>query len=184
MILTITCLLSWGSGFFFFLYEITHIQASTEHADGIVIFTGGRERIKKGLELLQDTQQNTPLLISGVHTPDQLQEIASHAQTKDLVTLGYFATNTEENAEETKRWASQYGCKSLKLVTSHYHMPRSQLELKKALPHIRILPYPVLSPIFRDESWILNPKRWRILWSEYNKYVVVLIRSFVRPNHA
>lgn len=171
--------MSWGAGFFFFLYEITHINVSTDRADGVVIFTGGRDRIKKGLALLHGNQENTPLLISGVHTPDQLQEIASHAQIKDLITLGYFATNTEENAEETKRWALQYGCKSLKLVTSHYHIPRSLLELSKTLPSITIIPYPILSPIFQDRRWIFNPKRWRILVSEYNKYVVVLIRSLV-----
>jgi uncharacterized SAM-binding protein YcdF (DUF218 family) len=144
-----------------------------------VIFTGGRDRIRKGLALLQEEQKDTPLLISGVHTPDQLQEIASHAQIKDLITLGYFATNTEENAEETKRWATQYSCKSLKLVTSHYHMPRSLLELTKNMPAMRIIPHPILSPIFQDRSWIFNPKRWRILLSEYNKYVVVFMKSLV-----
>ncbi len=173
----IACFVSWGVGFFSFLYEITHLNNSTERADGVVVFTGGRDRIKRGIALLHAEQKDTPLLISGVHTPDQLQEIASHTQTKDLITLGYFATNTEENAEETKRWASQYGCKSLKLVTSHYHVPRSLLELKKTIPHVTILPYPVLSPIFRDGRWIFNPKRWRILVSEYNKYVVILIKS-------
>ncbi len=178
-IFLVACFISWGTGFFCFLYEITHLQNSTERADGVVIFTGGRDRIRKGLALLHGSQGNTPLLISGVHTPDQLQEISSHAQIKDLITLGYFATNTEENAEETKRWATQYGCKSLKLVTSHYHMPRSLLELKKNMPSVRIIPYSVLSPIFHDRDWIFNFKRWRILFSEYNKYTVVLMKYLV-----
>jgi uncharacterized SAM-binding protein YcdF (DUF218 family) len=144
-----------------------------------VIFTGGRDRIRKGLALLQEEQKDTPLLISGVHTPDQLQEIASHSRIKDLITLGYFATNTEENAEETKRWATQYSCKSLKLVTSHYHMPRSLLELKKNMPTIKIISYSILSPLFQEKGWIFNYKRWRILLSEYNKYLVVLMKYLV-----
>ncbi len=171
-------LLGWALGFCFFLYRINHIPIPTEKTDGIVILTGGRERIKTGLALLQ-TEHDTPLLISGVHTSDQFNEIAAYAQKKDLITLGYFATNTAENADETKRWAHQYGFKSLTIVTSHYHLPRSLLELKESMPEVKLVPYPVFSPIFRDDSWIFNFKRWRILLWEYNKYVVILTRSLL-----
>ena len=43
--------------------------------------------------------------------------------------------NTNGNAIEAKQWIEQNGIKTITLVTANYHMPRSLLEFKKALPN-------------------------------------------------
>ncbi len=174
--LTALLLLMWGAGFVFYLHKIHSLLPSQDPADGIVILTGGAGRIHKGLKLLN--QKTLPLLISGVKG-GELLEGACYSPQKQQITLGKNATNTKENAQETKTWAAHQGCKSLKVVTSYYHMPRSLLELKILMPGVALHPYPVVSSRFQNFRWISHPRLWGVLFVEYNKYLAVLAQSFL-----
>ena len=75
---------------------------------------------------------------------------------KCCVDIGYAAHDTTGNAEETKAWASANGFSRLIIVTSSYHMPRSLVELGRAMPATTLVPYPVVSRNFRTERWWLH----------------------------
>jgi uncharacterized SAM-binding protein YcdF (DUF218 family) len=89
--------------------------------------------------------------------------------------------NTVGNAAETRRWAKSRGFKSLIVVTSNYHMPRSMAELSRQLPDIALIPFPVISDKLRDESWWTSPPAARLLLTEYVKYMVAQVRMRVEP---
>ena len=178
--LVLFILLTWIGGFFFYLYHIHHINRDTPTpADGIVILTGGRGRILKGLELLEKAPEK-PLLITGVQTRSQLKEITIFPQHEDHIDLGFKATTTRENAKEISEWDKVRLCSSLTVVTSHYHIPRSLLELKAALPHIKLVPYPIISPSFHKGKWVDEPDLWHLLFKEYNKYLIVFLEMHIK----
>ena len=168
--------LTWLGGFGWYLHTIYHLEKYEGTTDGIVILTGGASRIHQGLNLLN--QKKLPLLISGIRSASPLLDNeACYIKHKDVITLGTQATSTKENAQETKAWASQRRCNSLRVVTSHYHMPRSLLELKIMMPHIKLHPYPVISFRFNQTTWMLDLHIWKLLFIEYNKYLIVLAQS-------
>mgnify|MGYP006405966539 FL=1 len=78
------------------------------------------------------------------------------------VTLGFAATDTRGNAQETKEWAQQNDIRSLRLVTSDWHMRRAAIELKRELPdHVKVVEDAVRS----------EPSLW-MLFVEYHKWLV------------
>ncbi len=144
-----------------------------ERADGIVVLTGGDQRIGEGARLLQSGLGDR-LLITGVNAHTRRQDIAGLKQLPDwqvqcCVDLGYEARNTSGNAEEAGAWARQRRYGSLIIVTSSYHMPRSLVEMARELPRTRLVAHPVLPPSFRTSEWWLEPRTFRILLSEYVK---------------
>lgn len=169
-------LLVWLGGFGWYLHTIYHLEKYEGQTDGIVILTGGASRIHEGLRLLN--KKKLPLLISGIRSDASLLDNeACYIEHKDAITLGTQATSTKENAQETKIWATRHHCGSLRVVTSHYHMPRSLLELSLMMPHVILRPYPVISLRFNHTTWMLDLRIWKLFFIEYNKYLVVLAQS-------
>ena len=120
-------------------------------ADGIVALTGKSEaRIQEAMALLQQGKASR-LLVSGVNrevTRPELQAATSAPRRlyDCCVDLGFDATNTLGNAKEISNWAKAKGFKTLIVVTSDYHMPRSLLEIRGAAPGVTLIPYPVTTP--------------------------------------
>ena len=50
-------------------------------------------------------------------------------------------------------------------------MPRSLIELGRAMPEVALVPYPVVSRNFRTERWWLHGATARLLFSEYVKFL-------------
>ncbi len=50
------------------------------------------------------------------------------------VSLGFAAVDTRSNAAETAQWVESRGVKSLRLVTTDWHMRRAARELESTLP--------------------------------------------------
>ncbi len=149
-------------------------------ADGIVVLTGGSSRVSDAMELLADGYGQR-LLISGVHPTNGASDISrSLSDNQSLlgccVDLDRSAVNTRSNAAETRRWAHERGFKSLIVVTSNYHMPRAIVELSHAMPDIALIPYAVVGDKWRDEPWWTNGATFRLLLSEYVKYVAAEVR--------
>ena len=175
----------WLIGFgLFVLYVFSFHLAKETKADAIVAWTGDNYRIHTAVALLEQGQADK-LLISGVNKnakPDLfLGNISPEIRNK--IDLGYQATTTEGNALETADWVYKNKIKSLILVTSFYHMPRSLLELNHALPHISVYPNPSWPKDFTESTeWIHTRSAFHLI-VEYHKFLCVklhyLLKGFI-----
>ena len=100
------------------------------------------------------------------------------------VDLGHTAQDTIGNAAETRAWTEGQGFRSLIVVTSDYHMPRSLAELSGAMPGITLVPYPVSNPELRLADWWRDPGTFSLLLREYGKYLVAAARNALPPQAA
>src|SRR3984885_7336521 len=170
-----------GLGFIDFLSQLRGAEAEpASHADGIVVLTGGSSRVSDAMELLADGYGRR-LLISGVHPANAASDISrSLSDNQSLlsccVDLDRSAVNTRSNAAETRRWAHERGFKSLIVGTSNYHMPRAIVELSHAMPDVQLIPFAVVGDKWRDEPWWTSGATFRLLLSEYVKYVAAEVR--------
>ena len=167
--------LAWCAGFGWFV-EVAEQDGLPlpPVADGIVVLTGGAERVATALQLLVENRAPL-LLVSGVgHGTDIAALVRGSDVPPDIlakrVTLGRVATSTAENAAETASWAREYGIRSLIVVTAGYHMPRALLEMRRALPDVVFYPVPVQPPAMRKPH---DPATWRLLAGEYTKWLAV-----------
>ena len=171
----------WSAGFFLFAHKIETFSTppSTIHTDAIVVLTGGAERINTGLDLLQSGSAEK-LLISGVDERVTLDKIMSmwkgHMDNPDCcIFIGHMAQNTKQNAVEARQWADQMYVRSIRLVTSGYHMPRAIVELHAAMPDIEILPHPIFPGNGETSSW--KNQRLIVMANEYNKTILGATRT-------
>jgi|SRR6185312_16532646 len=179
-------LLIWLGGLIYFTTLIPDSVADpTTATDGIVVLTGGSDRLHEGLQLLADGKAKR-LLISGVYHEASLDDLLREGRV-DLspplrdccITIGYRAGNTLGNATETAEWAAANGVHSLRLVTADYHMPRSLLEFSHALPGAQIIPHPVFPDDVKSKEWWLWSGAGGQVVSEYHKYLAALVRSWI-----
>jgi len=159
---------------------------SDPRAEGIVVLTGGTSRIDEALELLAEGRARR-LLISGVN-PAVTRSTLAGTISEDLrsvlaccVDLDYVAEDTVGNAAETRDWAARQGFRSLIVVTSDYHMPRSMAELAKAMPDRRLIPFPVSNPDLHLARWWREGAAFTLLLREYGKFLVAEARRMIAP---
>ena len=170
-----------GFGFIGFLSQLRGSEERPDrNADGIVVLTGGSSRVSDAMELLAGGYGKR-LLISGVHPGNDVHDISrtlpdNHKLLTCCVDLDHSAINTRSNAAETRRWARERGFTSLIVVTSNYHMPRAIVELSHAMPDIALIPYPVVGEKWRDEPWWESGATFRLVLSEYVKYIAAGLR--------
>ena len=168
-------------GFVAFLSQVHGVEVKpARNADGIVVLTGGSSRVSDAMELLAGGYGKR-LLISGVHPTNAASDISrtlpdNHSLLGCCVDLDRSAVNTRSNAAETRRWVKDRGFKSLIVVTSNYHMPRAIVELSHAMPDIALIPFAVVGDKWRDEPWWTSGATFRLLLSEYAKYIAAEMR--------
>lgn len=166
-----------GAGFLWFLTSLPREAADpARETDAIVVLTGGSGRVSQGLELLEAGKAKK-LFISGVYYAVDVNELlrVAERQPEDLsccIALGYEAGNTRGNAEETAAWIRKQDYASLRLVTSAYHMPRSLLQFRRAMPGVEILPHPVFPEGYDPEARWRLPGSLSLLLQEYGKYLL------------
>lgn len=176
-------MIHWLMGFVLFCNYIQHYEDNgSQKTDAIIVLTGGRNRIAEGVRLLNENMAEK-LFISGVSQDVTIDDIEkkAHMQANDpsKIELGYKATNTIENASEIADWISRNDIKSVRWVTSNYHIPRSLEELKPYNLSINIAINPVYSDFIKTEWW----KSWgtfKFLALEYHKFLFVYIRNLFR----
>lgn len=105
--------------------------------DAIVVPTGAKGRIPRGIALMEDKAAKR-MLITGADPQVRPIELAveydaPRALFACCIDLGYEAVDTRSNADETATWVRTHGYKSVRLVTSDWHLPRAKLELTYAL---------------------------------------------------
>jgi uncharacterized SAM-binding protein YcdF (DUF218 family) len=161
-----------------FAYFVATLQAEAPspavRADGVIALTGGSDRISEAFDLLTEGRAKR-MLITGVNKATSPEALSGHtaagAEVIDCcVDIDRNALNTVGNALETARWVHDKQFKSIIVVTSNYHMPRSLLELRRVLPDTTLIAYPVISQNLKLDTWWTDPTSIRLLISEYVKY--------------
>lgn len=157
--------LAWVVGFGWFMLALPG-PADDRPTDAIVVMTGGPGRIDRGLALLR-AHAAQRMLVSGVGTNVGPRALANEYKVSPglfscCIDLGHEAIDTKSNAEETRDWIRRRGYKSVRLVTSDWHLRRARLELANALgPDVMVI----------GDGVPGNPKA-PLLLSEYNKLLV------------
>lgn len=165
-------------GFVLFASNLPRTPDRAVRADGIVALTGGDSRLFAAAALLEDGAGKR-LLISGVYrsiTKTELKRLVHGGARFDCcVDLGFAATSTRGNAAEAAQWARAHGYKSLVVVTSDYHMPRTLNEFSARMPAVRLLPYPVEEAGIDVDQWWTDMRTLRVLQLEYVKYLASFV---------
>lgn len=186
---------AWFLGFLIFIYGIPKIPTDAiTKTDAIVVWTGGPCRITTGVELLS-VGLSDRLFVSGVQaakpallgkrcksdlSPETLERL------RHKINYGHAALSTMGNAIETSIWAQKHNVKSIRLVTTSIHLPRSLVEYRLAMPDVKVIPHPVNVKRFNHRHWYKNFEIFGKCALEYSKLLVVMlgIRPWWRDNFA
>ena len=158
-------LIAWALGFAIFMLSLgTPLEA--QKTDAIVVLTGASGRIDRGLAVLRAGDARR-MLVSGVDPDVRPGEFAAQYRIDrrlfaSSIDLGWQAVDTRSNADETAKWVRKHGYKTVRLVTSDWHMPRARLELSHALG---------------DDAEVIGDgvrshPPFAMLFREYHKYLV------------
>ena len=179
-------ILLWAAGLAWFGFTMPEARTNARtKTDAVVVLTGGARRLPEGLRLLKAGLAPV-LFISGVNRKVEkgaLLRVAGGAPEalKPKIILGYRAEHTRGNAYETALWARSRQLKTIRLVTANYHMRRSLLELRRALPSTRIIAHPVSPKLVASGRWWRTLDGINIVATEFNKYVAAVIRLTLTP---
>lgn len=184
------CLFLFAAGYVWFALSLARVEPRlTVKAEGVVVFTGGSDRVLEAAGLFAQGQGKR-MLITGVNRATRSLEIARLLPLpRDLfnccVDLGYQALDTIGNARETREWAQAHNIsRSLIVVTSNYHMPRALAELSAELPDVTFYPFPVVSEHVNVSDWATDLNVIRLVGVEYLKYLGALMRIALRQNES
>jgi uncharacterized SAM-binding protein YcdF (DUF218 family) len=155
--------------------------ANRKPTDVIVVLTGGEDRLAEGVRLLSNGYAKW-LFVSGVHPGVRKKELMKVAGVEDAriarnVVLGKQAADTRGNATETAAWVRKNKFRTLRLVTANYHMRRSLVEFRRAMPDKTIIANPVFPRPVNPGPWWHSRRAISIVVGEYNKYLVALTGS-------
>ena len=178
--LVIAIAIAAALGFPVFVSSLARATIDPAPADGIVVLTGGEDRLPAAVKLLQAHKGNR-LLISGVHQETTRKELLERVGGDPslfacCVDLGRSAGNTIGNAGETAVWTTENDYRSVIVVTASYHMPRTLLELQAVSPKIQFVAYPVFPEHVKLDRWWSDPQTTGVLIAEYGKYLVSEVR--------
>ena len=174
----------WATALVWFAENIpSRVENPSGATDAVVVLTGGSDRLRAGFELLE-RKQAKKLFVSGVYRGVDVAELLrmSRQSPKELaccVALGYTADDTAGNASETAQWMAKENFRSLRLVTANYHMQRSLLEFRFAMPTITVIPHPVFPKNFKGEDWWRWPGTTSLILREHFKYLVALAGGLI-----
>ena len=157
--------IAWALGFCAFMLLLPGPLAPNT-TDAIVVPTGAAGRIDRGLVLLRERQAKR-MLVTGVAPTVRPGELAraykvSPAEFSCCVDLGGEAVDTRSNAHEAAAWLKAKGFRSVRLVTSDWHVARARMELVA-----------VVAPgtVVLGDGVASTPKL-RTLVNEYNKLLL------------
>ena len=159
--------LIYGLGFIFFAFTLGKpAPADAAATDAAIVLTGGPGRIQHAVDVVKQHEAKR-LLVAGVDPsvtkPDLARRIpGSGPWLACCIDLGSESVDTRSNAEEAGRWLARRNYKSVRLITSDWHMRRARYEFHKVLGS----KYQLTTDAVRTEPSFLT------LFSEYNKYVL------------
>ena len=153
----------------------------------IVILTGGANRIKDGLKIIQDFKnsknKNYKILVSGTGLGfsksilrRQLGPNFNPKLIQCCIDLDSVSKNTFTNAVETFKWTNKNEIKEFILITSNYHMPRAILEFKNVMPNLKIYTYAITPKKHDIENWLSSYQTFSLVFTEYCKFIIAGLR--------
>lgn len=151
----------------------------TGQSDGIVVLTGGSERIQSAVRLLNEKKADR-LLISGVHPGNSVADVLRAANIESsraecCIELDYEADDTRGNAASAAAWAKEHKLDTVTLVTASYHMRRAELEFDLQMPpSVALRSFPVQPSREGLPDWWVWPASLQVIVLEYNKYLLSL----------
>ena len=157
--------LAWCLGFAAFMLLLPRpLEGNT--TDAIVVPTGGAGRIDRGIALLQ-AKQARRMLVTGVAPGVRPIDLAREYRTPTAlfaccIDLGADAVDTRSNAEETAAWVKAHGYRTVRLVTSDWHVPRARMELSAVMG----------SSVVVLGDGVPSTPRLGTLVNEYNKLIL------------
>jgi hypothetical protein len=137
-------LLVWTLGFLWFALALPQ-PAGEQKTDGVIALTGASGRNPHAIGVVRAGQARK-LLVAGVASEVRPREFAAEYKVSPellacCVTLGFESIDTRSNALEASRWIAAEHLKSVRLVTTDWHMRRAQFDLSVAVPRgVEILP--------------------------------------------
>ncbi|OYW13746.1 MAG: hypothetical protein B7X02_01480 [Rhodospirillales bacterium 12-54-5] len=182
----LTATLLWLAAFAVFAIRMHSDAASAdEKSDALVVLTGGKSRVDRGFALLAEGSAPV-LLVSGVGQKVTVEEMLNQHATPAIksaiikhggeIIFDYDASTTQTNAENSAAFIRAHHYKTIRLITAHYHMPRSLLEFHTALPEVTILAEPVVPEEFSASNWWETPATRRLVLQEFHKYLAAHLR--------
>ena len=169
----LTLVLLWAIGWLWFAASVAMMKPQHQEitTDAIVVLTGGGKRVNAGLDLLAQGK-GKKLFISGVNSKVKAEDLiqlwdGDVKKVSCCITLGYAADSTTSNATESQDWIRENNIKSIRLVTANYHMARSLLIFRQAMPDLLIYKHPVQPEDF--QPW--KEQFWPLTFQEYNKWL-------------
>jgi uncharacterized SAM-binding protein YcdF (DUF218 family) len=154
------------ASFWHFTRQMTPTPALPDITTGLVVFTGGSNRVITCADLLKRGFEG-PVLITGVYpgaTKDELFDGQSvPPERMSQIHLDYDALTTLGNVRQTRAWARQNGIRDVVLVTSTYHVPRSLALFRREAPELAVRVYPVFP----------EKVSWNLWFTEFSKYLAV-----------
>lgn len=160
-------LLIYLLGFVLFAFSLGKPAAADAPAtDAAVVLTGGAGRIEHAIDVLK-AHKSQRLLVDGVDPAVTKRDLArripgSAKWLSCCVDLGSESVDTRSNAEEAGRWLAGHDYKSVRLITSDWHMRRGLYEFHRVLGH----KYQLLPDAVETEPSFIT------LFGEYNKYLL------------
>ncbi len=177
---------AWLGGLIWYAADMpAQVDDMATPTDAIVVLTGGTERLDTGLALLRQHKARK-LFVSGVYRGIDVAKLLRLSRQKPdevecCIVLGHAADNTVGNAIETAAWMRAEGYHSLRLVTSNYHMRRSLMEFRHAMPRTTIIAHPVFPDTVKQHLWWIRPGTAHLIASEYSKYLAGQVRHWAEP---
>jgi uncharacterized SAM-binding protein YcdF (DUF218 family) len=169
-------MISRAGAFLLLLYALAFIifaftlgkpaPANAQATDAAVVLTGGAGRFEHAMDVLRAGKARR-LLVSGVDPSVTKPDLARRSPANQqllacCVDLGSESVDTRSNAEETGRWMANHHYRSLRLITSDWHMRRARYEFDRVLGH----KYKLIPDAVHTEPSFLT------LFGEYNKYLL------------
>ena len=169
----------------FFIYALSDSCQYT-NADAVVVFGGGAGRIEKGYELISNGYSKH-LIISPAKPVALVKYDNKYGWRQGFKHIYETkARTTFENAVYIKRLIEKHHFKSVLLVTSTWHMPRSYFLLKTQLLFSGIQIYRVGSDCSSNvrPSWWETPQIRKLvygefvqLWGSVGEYFIYLLNG-------
>ncbi|RQW76713.1 MAG: YdcF family protein [Geobacter sp.] len=170
--LAVAVLLVLAVLFIDFAYKTFSVSQRKIKTDAIVVLAGGRGRMEEGRRLYRERQARFLFLIGvdpAVRKSDLFKERTGEGGGEGVF-LEKVSRNTLENALYAREMILNKEIRSIKLITSRYHMKRATLIFRNTLPkNIAIYPYPVDSRNLKEEWWS-HGGSFRLLFTEFYKY--------------
>lgn len=155
--------IAWALGFVWFA-GIPLQPIGAGRSDAAIVLTGAEGRIPRALEVLGKGWVRH-VLVAGVDSEVRPRELAAEYDVTPgtmacCITLDRVSVDTRTNAREAASWIAANKIRSVRLITSDWHMRRAAWELEQAAPDVEIA---------RDA--VRTKPSLRILFIEYHKLI-------------